>query len=133
MRETPAHLIRGLRPVVPEFDPNERLYRRLPPKPDDEGVEIDDVELPDISVFRSKFCHGPKDVLFSKGGQFDNWGVFSFPVKAVQRQIMQAGASAYSLEPQHVPYAERYPHSEVWAFDGGGVHVDADRIRSMDR
>jgi hypothetical protein len=109
------------------------MYRRFRPEDfdDDDGrLELDVVELPDISVFRGKFAL-PRDVLFSSTGQYDGWGVARFLAGRIPPSMMHQGVTTYIFEPRHVPYEDKYPHSEVWAFTGG-VHIDKAAMHLLD-
>jgi hypothetical protein len=60
MPELPAYMIKGGRPPDQSFTPEEMLYRRVPPDFwDDDEIELDGIDLPDMSVTREKY--GPPE------------------------------------------------------------------------
>src|SRR5437867_2558855 len=114
MAEIPPDMMTRGRPKDPAFRDDETLYRRF--RPDDlDGRRIspDAVELPDMSVNRSKY--GPPDWLLL-GEEFLGWGVFGFTVGDIPPQMVDKGVVVYTFAPEHVPLKYNYPHSEVWAF-----------------
>ena len=132
MPDIPQYFLQGDRGEDQTFAPDERLYRRLQPGSGDE-VEIDAVELPDISCERAKYCR-PTDCLWSESERFKGWGVFSFPVKAIVPRLSHLGIKIYCFRAVHVPQARRYQHSEVRAFDETGtIHIGKAEIEMIDR
>ena len=130
----PAMRQDGRRPVQ-HFDPQEYLYRRIPLVLwDDPGapIELNAVNLPDLSVGRSRFGH-PEwlrvDMIPDAAGQkqfhyFEGWGVIGFRVQAVPAERWVDGAFHYTFEVVHDPARHNYPHSEIRCF-ADGEHVDA--------
>jgi hypothetical protein len=105
------------------FDPKEMLYRRAHPRNLVEGViELDAVNLPDMSVVRDKYCENdPAWALDDPDHNrtYPTWGVIAFPVEGIPR--MQSGA--FKFRAVHDPLAQNYPHTEVRAFTWDDLHI----------
>ena len=116
MAEIPPEMTTRGRSEDPHFADDEHLYRRFHPDQLDGGeIAIDAVELPDMSVNRSKY--GPPEwVILDEG--FETWGVLAFRVRDIppDREMWHQGVIAYTLTPRHMPLRNNYPHSEVWVF-----------------
>ncbi|MCI0639805.1 MAG: hypothetical protein L0Y58_25400 [Verrucomicrobia subdivision 3 bacterium] len=122
MAEIPPEMMALERVADNEFENQERLYRRVPPESfDGDEPSVAAVELPDMSVGRGKYGR-PEWLLLHEDHR--GWGVIYFVVRDIppDREIIQAGIIAFTLEPRHVPLAKNYPHSEVWVFREG-VHI----------
>ena len=83
MADLPPGMVQGNRHPVPHFDKAEYLYRRVPHGLwDDDAIglpiDVDAIEMPDMSVSRSKFAH-PEWLRLASG--CDDWGVVGFQVK----------------------------------------------------
>jgi len=103
---------------VPEFEPDELLFRRVKPE-HVHGHEVDGpaVEFPDFSVNRSRFSE-PKDaLLFGKPGM----GVCQFEVQDVPRgpHVPFGSPRKYSFKVVHVPEDDNYSHSEIQTHKDG--------------
>jgi hypothetical protein len=109
------------------------LYRRFPVDDPDEDVEleVDMIELPDISCIRQKHDGRPQDALWHKDNKFGGWGVMQFEVRHIPRSIDSA-TKTFTFRPVHTPYSNLYPHTEVRAFDGN-LHLEKALIETMDR
>jgi len=116
------------RPVDPHFHPEEFLFRRVPTWMwDHQGDElgVDAVQLPDISVGRSKHAH-PEWVRFDvvNGTFFEDWGVVGVQVQDIPPEMWRDGVFRFTFRACHAPLERDYPHSEIRAFEDG-VHVNA--------
>lgn len=127
MAEDSDRLATNGRPPDQEFAPKEQLYRRFMPEYTE--LEVDVIELPDISCIRQKYGK-PEDALRSSTNKFDEWGVMQFEVKDIPRSLNSA-TKIYDFKPVHVPYETLYPHTEVQAFEGT-IHIDKNLIVQMD-
>lgn len=129
------------KPAVPRFEPDELLYRRVPPdsKYYDFAIgecTIDAVELPDMSVNRGSL--GPKEWLLL---DYPHAGVASFRVDEIPHPILHNGIRWYSFFPVHRPEKKNWPHSQVEAYESDqrisrhedGIHVDGKFIKIDDR
>lgn len=122
MAEMPPELLTRDRSVDPDFADEELLYRRFHPSHlDGAEIAIDAVELPDMSVNRSKYSR-PEWVIWDEA--FEGWGVLAFRVRDIppDRIVWHAGVIPYTLEPRHMPLKYNYPHTEVWVFRDG-IHI----------
>jgi len=129
MAEIPNEMMTQGRPVDPVFQDDERLFRRFHPDDlEDGGISSDAVELPDMSVNRSKY--GPPEWLLLDE-EFEDWGVLSFRVDQIPVELIHNGQTHYTFLPQHVPHRRNYPHSEVWAFCEG-EHVTDQTMSLLD-
>ncbi len=114
----------------PHFVADEVLYRRVPlilwPSKDDD-IELDAIELPDMSVGRSKFGH-PEWVRFDvvNNYHFEEWGVIGFEVRAIHPRFWVNGTDEFTFRPAHDPLDLDYPHAEV------RVYLNARRVAVAD-
>jgi hypothetical protein len=140
MRATPENLKSAGRTPQPFNDPNEDLYRRVPPISFEcgEDLDIDAIKLPDISVSRASCCESPADVLFDPEGRFDDWGAYAVPVGGVPSKMAFRGTYDYKIETVHCPTksGNNYAHSEIRAHESrnGGpyVHVGTAMMKMID-
>lgn len=115
----------------PHFVPDEVLFRRVPLilwQSKDDDIELDAIELPDMSVGRSRFGH-PEWVRFDvvNGKHFDDWGIIGFEVRAIHPHFWVNGTDSFTFRPAHDPLDLDYPHTEV------RVYLDAERISIAER
>jgi hypothetical protein len=121
-------MLREERTPDPGFNPDEDLYRRVPLTHwDDKSdpLETDAIELPDMSVVRSKYAH-PEWTRFDEHGNyaFEEWGIIAFRVGDVPPVLLHLGRFRWTFDVLHTPLKRVYPHSEVYAYEDG-VHVSA--------
>jgi hypothetical protein len=115
------------RHLDPHFHQDEWLFRRVPTTiwddPADE-LEVDAVELPDMSVGRSKHGH-PEWTRFDviNNRHFEDWGIVGFQVGEIPPELWKEGVLHFEFLPHHAPLEKDYPHSEVRAFESG-THID---------
>ena len=131
MADKPDGMLRNGRPPVPEFDPQERLFRRV--SPDDWGdphPEVDALDLPDMSVNRGRPFGEPEWVLL-EGDEFETWGIVYFEVQGIPERMTHQDGRVYTSRAVHVPLKENYPHSEVQAFHDD-THIQARREMDPD-
>jgi hypothetical protein len=105
----------------PHFHPDEYLFRRVPialwDDPADR-LEVDAVELPDISVGRSKYGHAEWVRFDVVNGRFyEDWGVVGVQVRHVPPKLWRDGFPKFVFRVRHDPDDRDYPHSEIRAFD----------------
>jgi hypothetical protein len=126
MSDLPSEMLKNGRPEDQEFESGEFLYRRVPEDLwDDDEIDLDSIELPDMSVNREKY--GPawwvrymesKD---SKSGAREfvltDWGVIGFRVEDVPPEQAFHGQFLYKFKVAHAPNKYNYAHSEVRAFE----------------
>lgn len=125
MADRPTAMLRNGRPRDQEFRPEERLFRRVPLQLWDDGndpIEVDAIELPDLSVLREKYGHPEWARLESE--ECGEWGVICFEVQDIPPRLQHLGVFIWSFRPRHVPLEENYPHSEVWAYENE-THINA--------
>jgi hypothetical protein len=135
MSRIPAAMRENNRHPVPHFDQEEFLYRRIPPDCWDDPaapIDVNAVNLPDISVGRSRFGH-PEwlrvDIVIDAAGQkheryFEQWAVIGFKVNDIPSERWADGVFHYTFASFHDPEEHNYPHSEIRCFQNG-VHVNA--------
>jgi hypothetical protein len=122
MAEVPSAMLREGRPVDGEFKADEFLYRRVSPSNwDGTEVELDAINLPDMSVLRAKYAHPEWARL--EDDDYADWGVVGFRVREIPTNLVHLGVFLWTFEARHRPIKRNYPHSEVWAFEDG-VHID---------
>jgi hypothetical protein len=129
MADVPDEMLTKERKLDRHFADTEELFRRFAPE-NLEGarIAVDAIELPDMSMNRSKF--GPADWLLLDEG-FDGWGVFAVKVGDIPKELLHVGLFLYTFEPRHVPLKSNYPHSEIWAFVAG-KHIDLKNEHLLD-
>ena len=119
VRERPAYLFRQGRPVVPQFEVDEALYRRYDPR-HRQGHRLLPAALSPfpLSVNRGGRFSRPEDVLFPD--KFD-WGIASFKVKDVPEWLAPDSGEPdrYDFRLRHTPKEDNYAHSEVCSFKNG--------------
>jgi len=131
MPELPKGMLRGDRPVDQNFDGAELLYRRVPPdswKNGHDKITLDAIDLPDMSVLRSRYAH-PEWARFH-GDQYTyaDWGIIGFAVQDIPPQFLDQGVFTYTFAPHHAPEKRNYPHTEVRSFENN-VHISVrDRL-----
>jgi hypothetical protein len=115
------------RPEDPHFHPDEYLFRRVPTEIwDDPGdyLGVEAVQLPDISVGRSKYGHAEWVRFDTVNGQFyEEWGIVGVQVKDVPPKMWRDGYPRFAFRARHLPDERNYPHSEIRAYDDE-KHVD---------
>ncbi len=124
MPDLPPAMMQGARGVDQVFAPDEQLYRRVPFDlwdEDEDDLDLDAIELPDMSVMRGKYAH-PEWARFDRGVYIE-LGVISFLVRDIPEPFIHLGVFHWSFEAEHVPHRKNYPHSEVRAYEDD-VHVD---------
>jgi hypothetical protein len=122
MADVPPEMMTKDRKPDPVFKDDEDLYRRFKPEDiDGARVSVDALELPDMSVNRSKY--GPAKWLLLDE-EYADWGVFAFRVGDLPRELLHNAVQLYRFDPRHVPHKFNYPHSEVWVFLDD-KHIDA--------
>lgn len=128
MPDLPEYMLRGQKPTIPQFDPEEHLYRRVPGQFWDDEIELDAIDFPDMSVTRESL--GPPTSARWIGDEYKDWGVIGFRVADIPPEIRFQGAFIYRMRAVHSPLKRNYPHSEVkvfearWDLPGAEVHVD---------
>lgn len=123
MAEIPEDMKRNGRPKIKEFDPDEYLYRRVMPEQWEEAeIDIDAIELPDMSVNRSTL--GPPQWVRLEEERCKDWAVVGFKVEDIPTGILHLGIDMYNFNPMHIPLDHNYPHSEVRCYRND-VHIDA--------
>lgn len=122
MGDVPDEMLTKDRPVDPIFTDEELLFRRFMPDAFD-GTRIapEAIELPDMSVNRSKY--GPAEWLLLDE-DYQDCGVFGFRVGDVPSDLLDKAVTKYRFDVQHRPLKYNYPHSEIWAYRDG-EHIDA--------
>lgn len=115
--EVPQGMMTNGRPPIKQFNANEVLYRRIPADSeyfdfDHSEIEMDAIELPDMSVNRSSL--GEMEwVLIGH----PNAGVSSFKVSDIPAPIQHGGVLWYSFFPVHRPLKRNWPHTQVEAYE----------------
>lgn len=129
MSKQPVAMRTNGRPLDPYFHPDERLFRRVPiwmwdDPADRPGPEA--VELPDMSVGRSRYGHAEWvrfDVL--NNHFFAEWGVLAVRVGDIPPKFWQLGVYQYTFHPSHEPLEKDYPHTEVRVYKND-THISLD-------
>lgn len=131
MPDFPSAMMKEYRSEDQEFTSNEQLYRRVPFllwDEDDDDVDLDAIELPDMSVMRGKYAH-PEWARFDRG-EYHELGVLGFRVDAIPDGFLHLGVFEWTFRAVHVPHRRNYPHAEVQAFEDE-QHVDG-KTRNLD-
>jgi hypothetical protein len=123
MNELPEGMLAKGRKPVQDFTDDEKLYRAFPPDClDGTALEIDALELPDMSVNRGKF--GPPEWMLLLD-VFNGFGVAAFCVGDIPKELLHRGVERFTSRPFHSPTPQNYPHSEIRMFNGYGHHINA--------
>jgi len=115
----PEHLHRSERPLVPDFQPDELLYRRGYSKQATDWI-TDSISTNRMSVDRSSLCQAPEDVLWDGDGkQHLGDGIFSFVVGeilGIEVVHPTPDIGKFKVAPIHKPLQCHYPHSELTVY-----------------
>jgi hypothetical protein len=123
MNELPPGMLAKGKSDDQTFEDDEHLFRGFHPDAlCGTSIELDAIELPDMSVNRGKY--GPPEWVLLLDG-FEGWGVASFQVKDIPRELLHLGLLLFTFIPVHVPLKLNYPHSEVRAYDENGNRIKA--------
>lgn len=126
MTELPEGMLQRGRPEDDRFEPSEHLYRRVPHVLwEDDYINLDAIELPDMSVNREKY--GPPQWVRLLGEEYHDWGVIGFHVIDIPPEMQHLGVHIYRFRPRHVPHKRNYPHSEVQAYYANSDSIDAEQ------
>jgi hypothetical protein len=109
------------------FEPEEFLYRRVPPEQWeawDDDIELDAIELPDMSVVRGKYAHPEWARFQGDEYKYADWGVIGFRVQNIPSPLQHLGVFICTFRAVHAPLRRNFPHSEVQAFEDE-MHIDA--------
>ena len=113
--DRPERMIRGDRPVVPDFDETEVLYLRYFRDHFVDGqLSTAAIRFPKQSVNRGLHSE-PEDCLFSEQGIYNGLGVVDFQIADVPASVSQTQGPAYIFFLKHVPLPDNYAHSEIWS------------------
>jgi hypothetical protein len=123
--DIPEQLHRNGRPVVPDFERDEFIYRRFI-----NSNEAEIFKLQDTSVNRSKFSQSPSDVLFNikDGRRYFNQGIVQLKVSDVERIECSHPTlpnQRFTLKLIHDPEECMYPHSII------GVYLNGQKIEKI--
>jgi hypothetical protein len=114
--DLPARMYRNGRPVDPNFDHDENLYRRCKgDQIDGDRLARDAIGFPDWSVNRARYSE-PGDALLP---DWPDWGVVRFTVGSVPPRITSPGGPVFEFRVEHVPEDRNYAHSEVRSYKNG--------------
>jgi hypothetical protein len=123
MPDIPDEMKTKGRPPAPFDDPSEYLYRRVAPDLwDESGIDVDAIELPDMSVNRARF--GPPGWTRLADERCWDWAVVGFKVQDIPQELLHLGVDDYTFAPEHAPLKNNYPHSEVRCYRNG-FHINA--------
>ena len=138
MPEVPEEMKTKGRPALPFDDLKEMLYRRVPPAIwEDDYIELDAIELPDMSVNRGSL--GPPQWARLADTNSLEWGVIGFQVGDLPPDFNYHGIYQYSTRAEHSPLRSNYPHSEVRAYEvptdpvGPKKHINAKLLAEVDQ
>lgn len=127
MPDFPEAMWKNARQADQRFDDTEILYRRVSPESWEDGgadITVDAIELPDMSVMRSKFSHPEWARFNGEDYAFADWGVVGFAVEDIPPGFLDNGVFNYTFKPHHAPLRKNYPHAEVRAYENG-MHISA--------
>lgn len=126
MADISEEMKRNGRQKIKEFDPDEYLYRRVMPEQWEESeIDIDAIELPDMSVNRSSL--GPPEWARLEEERCQDWAVVGFKVKDIPTDMQHLGVHTFTFSPTHVPLELNYPHSEVRCYKDG-TYINAKKL-----
>ena len=121
--ERPRRMYRNGRPIVDDFLPAERLYRRFKRNELVNGTLVAAaLSFPNTgedtgqSVNRSRFSR-PQDVLWKdeEETRYEGCGVVRFSVSCLPEELICSQTKLrYTFFPRHRPLQRNYAHSEIW-------------------
>jgi hypothetical protein len=126
MSKIPPAMKQNGRHANPSFPKTEYLYRRVPIDfwPDaSEPLDVNAIELPDLSCGRSRYGHPEWLRLDLHRQDLGNWGVIGFQVGDIPVDRWLEGVFQFTFKTFHDPEEWNFPHSEVRAFDDD-EHID---------
>ncbi len=136
MSKPPLAMRSNGRHLAPHFEKDEYLFRRVPldywdAPCDVRNLDVDAVQMPDLSVGRSKFGHA-EWVRFDVFNNhfFEDWGILGFEVQNVPTEQRKGGVDLFTFDVVHMPEDMDYPHSEIQAFKNG-AHIDQQRTDEL--
>lgn len=108
------------------FTPNERLFRRVPPRffvaspAKGDEVLLNDIAFPRFSVNREKYSK-PEEVLQP---DWPTWGIVSFRVADVPRMLAHPETGrVFTFRVEYAPEPTNKAHSEVRTYEGDALAV----------
>lgn len=120
MPDIPDRLLRGGRPVIEAFDPDELLYRACPPGSIEGDIVLASaIDYPSCSVNRGCFSE-PADVLIPEKRR--GWISAECQVREVPVSLTSGDKRVFDFKAEHVPEEENYAHSEIRVYVGGVRH-----------
>lgn len=132
MADRPENLLCNGRHPDQDFPSSEALYRLFLPTQMVEGQFVAAAfRVPDMSVYRSRFCTDHE----AKFDRPDD-GVLQFKVSEIPLVLKSGDDKEYEIKPVHNPvgpndiYPENYAHAEIRAFEDG-VHSESSWPRSV--
>ena len=138
MAELPEYMQTKDKPVVHEFAPAERLFRRVPHTLwDDDEIELDAIDFPDMSCTRESLA--PPMAARWVGENDVDWGIIGFRVSDIPAEVPYQGAVRHRLRAEHAPLKRNYPHSEVrvyespWDQPAIEIHLDKKQLPGVPR
>jgi hypothetical protein len=120
MPDIPERMKANGREANPVFDPAEYLYRRFLPNEDPDEIEIDMIEMPDMSCLRELYAL-PEHAIWHRECLYDGWGVLQVRVREVPHTV-----KSWSIRPAHTPRPDNYAHTDIRCHDatsGKEVHI----------
>ena len=127
--DVPGEMRREGRSIDHEFPDAEVLYRRFPKAHLSPGAKIPiyAVELPDVSVNRSKYGGKMEYVLYDvvHGKYRSEFGVVSFKAGQIPHPGTISTGTCISIRLKHVPEELNYYHAEIQAHDRNRGHLKA--------
>ena len=119
--EVPDEMLTRGRPLIPAFDDDESLYRRVPPERFfnlvNGALPLYSIWLPDASVNREYPNGEPEFVLFDteRGINRNDFGILAFKCKDVplQEGAISSETLAIHTNIEHDPLKKNYYHAEI--------------------
>jgi hypothetical protein len=90
---------------------------------------LDAVQLPDISVGRSKYGHAEWTRFDVLNNRFhEDWGMVAVQVQDIPPELWREGVFHFVFKPHHCPEEKNYPHAEIRAYENDMHLEQAERI-----
>jgi hypothetical protein len=122
MPDRPEDMKRNGRPLVPDFEPLEWLYYRIPPTQVQAGGFIDPISVkcpcPAVSSNRASLSE-PWHVLYPRD-KYGSWAVFKFQRESLPETVRANvdGATTFTIKTEHDPLEENYGHCATRLYRG---------------
>jgi len=121
--QTPEQLKLNARVKDNAFAPAERLFY-LFPKLDGGEVSFQEIQFPDQSTNRAKYCGTPEWLYLTLYPKYLSYGIASFETSAIPFELTSSTTKLkYYFFAEHDPLDDNYSHTEVRCKNKDGIRI----------